>query len=140
MTMLSMLYSSVPVPTHELFPIESFHGQCTLTRCLISTPEPICAPKQRRIAHRSRFGHHTWVKISVDTATQSACEPNPRPLSFERPRHASKDRFDAAPPDTQTSPQAKYEFATTVARLCQDCIDPTKIELSLQARYPRFEG
>ena len=43
------------------------------TRCLISTPVPISAPNQRSIAHRNRFGHHTWVKISVDTATQSAC-------------------------------------------------------------------
>ena len=79
--MLSMLYSSAPVPIHELSPIESFHGHWTITRCLISTPSPISAPNQRRIAHRSRFGHHTWVKISVDTATQSACAGNPRPLS-----------------------------------------------------------
>jgi hypothetical protein len=81
MLMLSMLYSSASVPTQESFPIESFHGHCTRTRCLISTFWPTSAPNHRNIAHRSRFGHHTWVNISVDTATQSACATNPRPLS-----------------------------------------------------------
>jgi hypothetical protein len=128
MTMSSMLYSSAPVPTHELSPMESFHGQCTSTRCLINTPEPISAPNQRNMAHRSRLGHHTWVKISVDTATQSTCVANPRPLSFVRPRHAANDRLEPPPPDNSNLHWRTTGLRTTVAGVCQKCMDPTKIE------------
>ncbi|MGW0023000.1 hypothetical protein [Rhodococcus sp. NPDC003383] len=34
------------------------------------------------------------MKISLDTATQSTCATNPRPLSYERPRAAASERFD----------------------------------------------
>jgi hypothetical protein len=61
--------------------MDSFHGHWTFTWCLMSTPVPIRAPNQRKIAHRSRFGHHTLLKISVDTAIQSACAAKPRCLS-----------------------------------------------------------
>src|SRR3954451_15548564 len=77
----SRLLNSVPTPIHELSPTDSFQGHWTVTPCRISTPSPICAPNQRRIAQRSRLGHQTLVKISVETATHSACAANPRPLS-----------------------------------------------------------
>jgi hypothetical protein len=81
MVMWSMLYNSEPVPTHELSPIDNFHGHWIVTAWRIKTPWPIRAPNSRRIAHRSRFGHQTLVTTSDEIATHSACVANPRPLS-----------------------------------------------------------
>ena len=58
MVMWSRVVRSTSVPTQELSPMVGFHGHWMRTRCRISTPWPICAPKVRRIAMRMALGHH----------------------------------------------------------------------------------